>query len=64
MIQYDRDVSKLFIGSCKDTQKHGLGVSLVIGGANRGHIYEGQFSEGLYHGQGKYTWPNDDYYQG
>jgi hypothetical protein len=31
---------------------------------NDGAVYEGDFVNNQYHGQGQYTWPDGSYYQG
>jgi len=45
-------------GKCKNGLANGKGIAVGI------DKYEGQFSKGLPHGEGKYTWENGSYYIG
>ena len=62
MIFFEIQSLKLYIGEHKELVKSGRGLSVIISGENKGHIYDGQFYMGSYHGEGCYRWPNGDFY--
>ena len=62
MIFFEIQTQKLYIGEHKEMVKSGRGLSVIVSGVNKGHIYEGQFLMDAYHGEGCYRWPNGDVY--
>lgn len=44
--------------------KCGYGRTYILSGENFGHFYEGNFSNDLYDGEGRYIWPDQDEYKG